>query len=266
MMKILLLTFFVLISIAGLAQQSATYVNRRASYENAENDYFSNDHDYYRISEVTINNDSTFKFWSRPYMSCSTWNDFTGNWKKVNDTITFYNQYEVQENDVRVKYYNSTEKYFSISIATDKGSVLRNRQLKLDFIYTYEAHIEDAEKTFNLPDDNILVIPFSDVKHLKKLSAIRIEYMLDNGKKRFDYLTKNQVVNEKVVDVPNVITVEFVEDPLKDTVYRQFKAVIISNTIRMLSSYKTVSSLFDDNYDLTFENQYEFDGYDKYKR
>lgn len=42
-----------------------------------------------RIHEIILNPDSTFDFWSRPHVSCFTWNHYTGAWKREKDTLIF---------------------------------------------------------------------------------------------------------------------------------------------------------------------------------
>ncbi len=79
----------------GLAQKApATFVN----YERIPTDIPLFDYDE-RISSIHLTSDNEFEFWSRPMVSCLTWHEYKGTWTKNNDTILFYDQYEVQEND-----------------------------------------------------------------------------------------------------------------------------------------------------------------------
>src|SRR5262245_27257556 len=57
-----------------------------------------------KINEIILNPDATFEFWSRPNMSCFTWHSYKGTWKKNNDTLLFYDNYQVEENDTKATY------------------------------------------------------------------------------------------------------------------------------------------------------------------
>src|SRR4051812_1982476 len=77
--------------------------NKPLIYRNDANAYYrknrsNNDFFEPRINEIILNSDSTFKFWGRPNESCFTWHEYQGRWVRTNDSITFYDDYEVEEN------------------------------------------------------------------------------------------------------------------------------------------------------------------------
>ncbi|HKB43406.1 MAG TPA: hypothetical protein VKC90_03420 [Chitinophagaceae bacterium] len=209
-----------------------------------------------KINEITLNPDATFEFWSRPNMSCFTWHSYKGTWKKNNDTLLFYDNYQVEENDTKATYKRDTKKEFVITFKTDKGSVLKNKSLKIQYEYDYDAHIDSPEKIFSLGENNSVVIPYKDIPNLDKLAAIRIEYLLNYTEKRYNYLTENKTINVKQRDIPNIIDVEFVERPKKEIVYRTIRAVVKNDTLRIVSSSKTKTILSDYYRDIEFENSY----------
>jgi hypothetical protein len=166
-----------------------------------------------KINEITLNPDATFEFWSRPNWSCHTWHSYKGTWKKNNDTLFFYDNYEVEENDIKATYKRNSGQEFVITFKTDKGSVLKNKSIKIQYEYDYDAHIDRPEKIFSLDANNSVIIPYKVIPNLDKLAAIRIEYLLNYTEKRYNYLTENKTINVKQGDIPNIIDVEFVERP-----------------------------------------------------
>ena len=209
-----------------------------------------------KINEITLNPDATFEFWSRPNMSCFTWHSYKGSWKKNNDTLFFYDHYQVEGNDTKATYKKGIRQEFLITFKTDKGSILKNKSIKINYEYDYDAHIDSPEKIFTLNENNSVVISYKDIPNLNKLAAIRIEYLLNYTEKRYNYLTKNKTINRKEGDVPNIIEVEFVERPKKEIVYRTIKTIVQNDTLRIISSSKTKTMLLDYFRDIEFEDSY----------
>ena len=209
-----------------------------------------------KINEITLNPDLTFEFWSRPSMSCFTWRSYKGIWKKNNDTLFFYDNYQVEENGTKAIYKRDSRQEFVLSFKTDKGSVLKNKSIKIEYEYDYDAHIDSPEKIFSLDANNSVVIPYKNIPNLNKLAAIRIEYLLNYTDKRYNYLTENNTVNVKQGDIPNIIDVEFVERPKKEIVYRIISAVVKKNTLRIVTNSKTKTILPDYHSDIEFEDSY----------
>ena len=205
---------------------------------------------------VLLNPDKTFEFWSRPHISCFSWHDYKGRWKKEKDTLVFSDQYEVKENDTKASYKNDSRKSFFISFRTDKNSLLRNKKIKVQYVYDYDALLDEPETIFNIRSDNTIEIPFKNIPNFKKLSAIRIQYELNFKTARYNYLTKNDPLNNKKSDVPNIISVEFVEHPKKEMVYRVIKGVIQKGTLIIVSTTKTKTILPDHNREIEFENNF----------
>jgi hypothetical protein len=188
---------------------------------------------------VTLNPDKTFEFWSRPHTSCFTWHEYKGTWRKEKDTLIFSDQYEVKEEDTKASYKNDSRQSFLISFKTDKNSVLRNRKIKVQYVYDYDANLDEPEVIFDIKSDNAIEIPFKNIANFKKLSAIRIEYELNSKETRYNYLTQNNLLNNKKRDVPNIINVEFVERPKKEIVYRTIRGAIKKDTLVIVSITKT---------------------------
>lgn len=209
-----------------------------------------------KINEITLYPDATFEFWSRPNVSCFTWHSYKGTWKKNSDTLVFSDNYQVDENDTKATYKRDSRQEFVLTFKTDKGSLLKNKSIKIQYEYDYDAHIDSPEKTFSLDANNSIIIPFKDIPNLNKLAAIRIEYLLNYTEKRYNYLTENKTINVKQVDVPNIIDVEFLERPKKEIVYRAIKAVVKNDTLKIISSSKTKIILPDYYRDIEFEDSY----------
>jgi hypothetical protein len=210
-----------------------------------------------KINEITLNPDATFEFWSRPHMSCHTWHSYKGTWKRFKDTIFFYDNYQVDELDTRATYKKDSKKEFIITFKTDKNLDLKNRNIKIQYWYDFDAHLENPETNFTLTADNSVIIPFADIPNLHKLASIRVEYLLNFTEKRFNFLTENKAVNVKQADIPNIINVEFVEKPKKEIVYRTIKSVVKDGNLKILSITKTKVNLPDYYRDIEFEDSYE---------
>lgn len=209
-----------------------------------------------KINEITLNTDATFEFWSRPNVSCFTWHSYKGTWKRDKDTLIFSDHYQVEENDTKATYKRGSKQEFLITFKTDKGSVLKNKRIKIQYEYEYDAHLDNVEKTVSLNSDNSIIIPYKDVPNLNKLAAIRVEYLLNYTEKRYNYLTENKTINVKQGDVPNIIDVEFLESPRKEIVYRTIKAVVQKDILKIVSISKTKTILPDYYREIEFEDSY----------
>lgn len=209
-----------------------------------------------KINEITLNPDSTFEFWSRPHMSCHTWHSYKGTWEKDKDTILFYDNYQVDELDTKAAYKRDSKKEIVITFKTDRNSDLKNRSIKIQYWYDYDAHLENPEKIFKLGADNSVIIPYTDIPNFDKLASIRVEYLLNFTEKRFNFLTENKIANVKQAEIPNIINVEFVEKPKKEIVYRTIKSIVKDENLIILSTIKTKVNLPDYHRDIEFEDSY----------
>ncbi len=209
-----------------------------------------------QINEITLTSDTTFEFWSRPNVSCFTWKSYKGTWKKYKDTLFFSDSYQVKEIDTKATYKRDSKPEFIITFKTDKGSFLKSRSIKIQYEYDYNAHIDSPEKTFVLNANNSVVIPYTDIPRMDILAALRIEYFLNGTEKRYTYLTENNVINVRKLEVPNIIDVEFVERPGEEMVYRTIKAVVKTDTLKIVSSSKTKTVLPDYSREILFEDSY----------
>ncbi|NCD71574.1 hypothetical protein [Mucilaginibacter agri] len=212
-----------------------------------------------KVNEITLNTNSTFDFWCRPNVSCFTWQEYKGIWKKCKDTILFYDNYEVVENDLRVTYEKNSERKYHIHLFTDKKSELKNKEIKIQYIYDYNSHLENVENILHLDENNDLEISFQDISSIDKLAAIRIEYLLNKEQKRFGYLTQNKIVNIKNGDLPNIIRVELVENPKKEIVYRTIKGLVQNDSLVIVSTAKSKITLPDYHSEIMFEKSYTLD-------
>jgi hypothetical protein len=247
--------------------------NKLVTYSNPQNTYYNKDTSNSvkegplkgvaffepKVNEITLNNDSTFDFYSRPNVSCFTWQEYKGTWKKSKDTILFYDNYEVVENDVRVIYKKNNEHKYHIHFFTDKKSELKNKEIKIEYVYDYSAHLKDVEKLLHLNKNNELEISFQDISSIYKLAAIRIEYLLNDNQKRFGYLTQNKILNIKNGNLANIIKVEFVENPKKEIVYRTIKGLVQNGALVIVSTTKSKITLPDYHSEIMFEKSYALD-------
>jgi len=252
-----------LLAIIGILIVAPAYSQTHyVSYKNDKHAYYNNAGQLQgfsesRINEVTLNSDSSFEFWSRPNVSCFTWHEYKGSWKKPSDTIRFYDSYEVVENDSRIIYKNNNEQSYNIGFSTDKNSVLKNKNVKVQYVYDYDSHLEDIERLFQMAENNTVEIPFNTIPNFNKLAAIRIEYQLTDNDKRYGYLSENsRFLNVKTRDLSNVISIKFIENPKKEIVHRVITGVIKNDTLIILSQIKSKISLPDYNGDIVFEDSY----------
>ncbi len=211
-----------------------------------------------RISEITLKSQTEFVFRSFPMpSSCFSWREYNGTWERKNDTLIFTDHYEVVENDARFTFSNKIEnKFYLLIFRTDKNSKLSNKNVEIQFVYDYEADLQVVKRKMELDNNFDLKIPFSDIPNRKKLASIRYEYSLPNGEKRYGYLTENQTVNKKESELPNHIGITFVENPLKETIYRITKAILADNKIKILSKQKNKSDLPDYTAEIKFKEVY----------
>lgn len=247
---ILILIFY---SQIFLGQQ--TYINNTTAYTNKT---YSDTLNKPTINEITINPDFTFEFWSRPYISCFTWQKQEGTWKKKKNFILFNDQYEVSENDMRFTFdKNIQQDYFLLRFRTDKNSALKTKSIKIEYVYDFDKHFDGIEKELILDSDNNLQIPFKDIPNLDDLASIRIEYSLSNDEKRSGYITESEITNIKEKNIPNIVTIEFVEKPQKETIYRTTTGKFVNKQLEIISISKTKAKLPDYFNDITFEKMYE---------
>jgi hypothetical protein len=108
-----------------------------------------------------------------------------------------------------------------------------------------------------ISNDFSLKIPFTDIPNRKELASFRYKYILPNGQKRYGYITESNTVNEKEDDLPNFIDVTFIEQPKKEIICRITKAVLIGDTIKIVSKEKTKSNLPDYSAEIEFNEVYE---------
>jgi hypothetical protein len=253
----LTVTLTIIFAIAG---QAVYGQDKPIVFSNDLNAYYgkANSKEFFepKINEITLNPDATFEFWSRPNRSCFTWQSYKGTWKKINDTLLFSDSYQVEESDTKATYKRDSEKEFVITFETDRKSILKNRSIKIQYEYDFDANLETSEKTFYLDSNNAITIAFKDIPNLDKLASIRVEYLLNYTEKRYNYLTENRAVNVKQGDIPNIINVEFLERPKKEIVYRTIRAVVKNDTLTIVSSSKTKTILPDYHRDIEFENSY----------
>ena len=60
----------------------------------------------------------------------------------------FYDNYQVEENDTKATYKKDSRQEFLMTFKTDKRSVLKNKGIKIEYEYDYDAHIDSPEKIF----------------------------------------------------------------------------------------------------------------------
>lgn len=252
-MRHLISSILLFSSLTVLGQNSPlTFTNYGHPMTFGKSTFYSNN-----IHEITLNPDLTFEFWSRPNISCFTWRNYKGTWEKKNDTLIFSDNYEVLERDARASYCRDCSSFFSLSFKTDKNSELKNKEIKVEFVYDFDSHLEDSIREYVLNSNNILQIPFNSIPNFNQLASIRIEYLLNHIGKRYEYLTENETVNVKKGDIPNTIVVEFIEAPKKEMVYRTIKGIIQKDVLSIVSTAKTKTSLPDYFREIEFEDKYE---------
>lgn len=251
-LKILILILFTPFLFAQ--EEPVVYENDAKAYYNENYNWDSNELSF---CDLTISPDSTFSFYCRPNISCWTWFEIKGNWKKENNIYTFLSQYEVSENNTRLTFDKDLTKKYLLKFRTDKKSELKNRNIKIEYIYDYDAKIDDVEKTMSFDSNNSIEIPFKEIPNHKKLASIKIEYYLSESEKRYAYISEGQTVNEKEKDIPNIVEIEFVEKPLKEIIYRTTIGKLEGEKLEIISNEKTKTSLSENLKEISFEKYYE---------
>jgi len=237
-------------------EKSMTYINNKSSYygkTNNERLLFES-----KINEITLNSDNTFVFWSRPALSCFTWRSYKGSWEQKNDTLNFYDKYDINEQDTKLEYIlNSNMNFFILEFSTDNNSELLNKDIKIQYVYDFDSKIDDIDMEFRIKSDNTIKIPFKKIPNIKDLASFRIEYLLNGKEKRYAYLTQNRFVNIKKNKIPNHIIIQFIEKPKKETVYRTIKGIINKEILTILTIDKTKTKLLDYTENISFESEYK---------
>jgi hypothetical protein len=247
--------FFILFTQVIFSQEKVfVYENNAKAYYNKNYNMYSNERSF---CDLTISPDSTFSFYSRPNASCFTWYEIKGKWKKENNIYTFLSQYEVNEIDTRFTFNEDFTKRYLLKFRTDKKSELKNRSIKIEYNYDFDSKIKDIKKVMTFNQDNSIEIPFIEIPNLDKLAAIRIEYQLSPSEKRFGFITENKMVNIKVKEIPNVVEIEFVEEPKKEIYYRTTIGKLENEKIEIISSTKTKTSLPEHLTEIGFEKYYQ---------
>lgn len=196
-----------------------------------------------KVHEIKINPDSSFTYRSVPLIGCKPWYVWKGTWNKKEDTLLLTDNYELEEDNVRVNYQKDSSASFRIHFKTDKNVLLTPKTVYTRYYWDFGTRGEDSVVELNIGDMSTLVIPFSSIPHFDKLSAMAVEYPWNAKENRIAYLTENKFLNRKEVDIPNVINVEFVEIPKKEIVYRTTKCMIQKEKLIIISSTKTKSTL-----------------------
>lgn len=235
-------------------EKPVVYENDAKAYYNKNYNWNSNELSF---CDLTISPDSTFSFYCRPYSSCFTWHEIKGKWKKEKNIYTFLSQYEVSENDTRLIFSKDSLKRYLLNFKTDKKSELKNRNIKIEYVYDYDAKKEDIEKIYSFNNNNSIEIPFTEIPEHKKLASIRIEYFLSANEKRYAYISEGKIVNEKEKDIPNIVEIEFVENPIKEIVYRTTIGKLENEKLEIISSTKTKTSLPEYLIEIGFEKYYQ---------
>ncbi|MBL87861.1 MAG: hypothetical protein CMO82_14555 [Winogradskyella sp.] len=213
-----------------------------------------------KISEITLKTDSEFEFWSRQVInSCLTWREYNGIWERKNDTIFFYDQYEVKASDSHFSFStNNQNEFFQLEFKTDKGSDLTNKNINIAFLFDLgEEDWEIEEFEMILEDDFSLKIPFKNIPNINKLATIRFIYYLGNGEKRFGFISADETPTEKEKELPNMIEVTLIEQPEKEIVKRITKGIFIDDEIKIISTQKNKTKLKDETPELIFKEFYK---------
>lgn len=124
-------------------------------------------------------------------------------------------------------------------------------------MYDFYADIDDVEKVMSFNQDNLIEIPFEEIPNHDKLASIRIEYALSPSEKRYGYISESKMVNIKENDIPNIVEIEFVEEPKKEIVYRTTIGKLEGDKLEIVSSIKTKPSLPEYLTEIEFEKYYQ---------
>ncbi|MCL9805757.1 hypothetical protein NAT51_12470 [Flavobacterium amniphilum] len=253
------MNFKILLSI--LFTQFLIAQNKPVVYENDSNAYYNKDRNKLSYEttfcDLTLSPDSTFSFYHRPHISCFTWKEVKGKWKKKDNIYTFSSQYDVFENDTRKIFRKDSSEKYQLKFSTDKKSELKNRTIKVGYIYDFDSNLKNMETTMEFNQYDNIEIPFKEIPNHDKLASIRIDYQLSASEKRNTYITENRIVNKKEREIPNIVTIEFVEEPKKETVYRTTIGRLADETLEIISFEKTKTSLPEYLEEIGFERYYE---------
>lgn len=253
-MRIKILFLFLFTQHLLSQEDPAVYENDSKAYYNQAFNEFSNERSF---CDLTLFDNHTFSFYCRPHLSCSTWREVKGNWKKHKNTYTFLSQYEVVENDTRFTFNSDSLKRYLLKFQTDQKSDLKNRIIKIHYMYDYYSGLDDIEKTVSFNENSTIEIPFSQIPDQDKLASIRIEYQLSPSEKRYGYITESKTVNVKEKEIPNLVEIEFVEKPLKEIVYRTTVGRLEGERLEIISSSKTKTTLPEYLDEISFERYYQ---------
>lgn len=253
-MRLIILFLFFFTQYLFSQEDPTVYENDSKAYYNEIFNEFSNERSF---CDLSLFSNHTFSFYSRPHLSCSTWQEVKGNWTKRKNIYTFLSQYEVVENDTRFKFNSDSLKRYLLKFRTDKKSELKNRIIKIQFMYDFDSELDDINKTMSLNESDAIEIPFLGIFNQDKLASIRIEYQLSSSEKRYSYITENKTVNIKEKDIPNVIEIVFVEKPIKEIVYRTTVGKLEGERLEIISSTKTKPNLPEYLQEIGFEKYYQ---------
>lgn len=258
-MKTLFYIVFLISSNILFSQIFPTYfINHERNNSNQQNLILS-DWDE-RICEIELQADNKFTFKSKPsYISCLSWREYNGDWKKSNDTITFLDKHKIYERNEKLIFSNSPEnKFYLLKFQTDTNLKLTKRKIKIWLIYDFDSKLKDVELKMKLKKDFTLKIPFNKIKHISEIASIKYEYILPNGEKRTGYtIPDNTSINKKPRKANNHIIITLVENPRIDTIYRTTKGIISKKEIRIISTNKTKSDISDYYSNLAFKEYYK---------
>jgi hypothetical protein len=213
-----------------------------------------------KISEITLKSESEFEFWSRQVInSCLTWREYNGIWERKNDTIFFYDQYEVKESDSQFSFSTKNQnEFYQLKFKTDKNSELTNKNINIAFVYDLGSEEWDFEEyEMTMEDDFSLKIPFENIPNINNLASIRFLYYLENGEKRFGFISADDTLTEKEKDLPNFIEVTLIEQPEKEIVKRITKGILIDDKIKIISTHKSKTKIKDETPELIFKEFYK---------
>ena len=232
-----------------------SYVNYEKVKDNSNNPLVVDN----RISQISLTSKTEFEFWSYPVpSSCLTWREYNGTWERKNDTIFFYDKYEIIASDSEFSFSTSDKnKFYQLEFKTDKGSELTSKNINIAFVYDLGSDWDFEEYEMTLENDFSLKIPFENIPNINKLASIRFLYYLENGEKRFGFISADDTITEKEKDLPNLIEVTFIEQPEKEIVNRITKAILIDDRIKIISSQKNNTNLADETSELIFKDYYE---------
>jgi len=196
------------------------------------------------IHQIKLNKNGTFEFRSPPEIGCLTWREFKGTWTQKRSTLILTDTVKVQTKDIEFEHNNiSDKKYYDLIFKLDSKKMFADKPIQITFIYDFESEIKNTVSNFTTDTNGRINIPFKNIKNLNFLSAFRIEVMLENGEKRWDYYTTNNYVNRKEKDLPNTVIANIKSSTYKQTIIRTTKASISGEELQIASSKSQKSKL-----------------------